>query len=71
VKRCPCSGLLASIIVFSLVPWSAANHSNRIDETWPALLLDDSAPADPVFAALQLRAQASLEKLMQSENAVD
>jgi hypothetical protein len=71
MNRSPWSGLIASIIVFSVFPWSAANNLDRMDEPWPVLLSDEPAPADPAVAALQRRAEASLEKLVQSARSVD
>jgi hypothetical protein len=71
MDRRGCGGLIASIIVFSLVPWSAADNLSRMEEPWPALLTDQPAPADPDFAALQQRAHASLARLIQSVPSID
>lgn len=62
----PWSGLGLSIVIFLMVPFSAATNLNPADEPWPALLSNEPAPVDPTFAALQHRANASLEKLVQS-----
>lgn len=71
MNRSPWSGLIASIIVFSVMPWSTAHNLNVVDEPWPPLLSAASTPADPAIAALQHRAEVSLEKLMQSGRAAD
>ena len=69
MNRRPGSGLVLSIIVFLMVPFSAATNRNPGDEPWPALLSNEPAPVDPSFAALQHRADAALEKLIQSASA--
>jgi hypothetical protein len=69
MNRRPWSGLVLSIVVFLTVPFSAATNRNPGDEPWPALLSSEPAPVDPGFAALQHRANASLEKLIQSASA--
>ena len=66
MNRRPWSGLVLSIVVFLMVPLSAATNRNPSDEPWPVLLSSEPAPVDPGFAALQHRANASLEKLIQS-----
>jgi len=65
----PWSGLVLSVIVFLMVPFSAATNRNPSDEPWPALLSNEPTLVDPSFAALQHRADAALEKLIQSANA--
>ena len=66
MNRRACSGLFASILVFSLVPWSAANNLDGMAEPWPALLSYEPANCDPEIAALQHRAQVSLASLVEA-----
>jgi hypothetical protein len=63
------SGLALSTVVFLMVPFPAATNLNSGNELWPVLLSSEPAAVDPDFAALQHRANASLEKLIQSASA--
>lgn len=60
-------GLVLAVAIFSMIPLIAASMSVRVDEPWPVLLSGEPDGVDPGFAALQRRAQDSLEKLIQSE----
>jgi len=60
-------GLVLAVAVFSMIPLIAASTSARVDVPWPVLLSGEFDSVDPELAALQRRAQDSLEKLIQSE----
>ena len=65
MNRRPWSRLILGIIFFSMVPLIEAADSPRTSEHWPNLLMHEPASIDPSIAALQQRANASLEKLIQ------
>ena len=67
MNRRPWSRLILGIIFFSMVPLIEAADSPRMGagEPWPNLLMHEPASIDPSIAALQQRANASLEKLVQ------
>ena len=67
MNRSPWSRLILGIIFFSMVPLIEAADSPRTGagEPWPNLLIHEPANIDPSVAALQQRANASLEKLVQ------
>lgn len=60
-------GLVLAVAVFSMIPLIAVSMSARVDEPWPVLLSGEADNIDPELAALQRRAQDSLEKLIRSE----
>jgi hypothetical protein len=57
---------LPGLMVLCMVPWIAATGIDRAEEPWPLLLNAAQTDADPNIAMLQLRANASLERLMES-----
>jgi hypothetical protein len=61
------SGPALGVIVALFASLSATSNSGRLDETWPNLLSQETA-GDPVLAQLHRRANAALEKLVQSED---
>jgi len=67
MNRRPWSRLILGIIFFSMIPLIEAADSPRTSasEPWPNLLMHEPASIDPSIAALQQRANASLEKLVQ------
>ena len=67
MNRRPWSRLILGIIFFSMVPLIEAADSPRMgaSEPWLSLLMHEPANIDPSVAALQQRANASLEKLVQ------
>ena len=62
-------GLGLGVIVFAVVPLSAATNSDPIPEPWPALLSSEPIPMDPEVADLQARADAALSALLQAAEA--
>ena len=55
-----------------MVPWIVvATDINRVEEPWPLLLATVQTDADPGIALLQLRAHASLARLMESEGGTE
>ena len=58
------NGLVLSIIVVGVVHLTAATNAGRMDEQWP--LSGDPGSADRSVAMLQLRANLTLERLVQS-----
>jgi len=67
MNRRPWSRLILGIIFFSMVPLIEAADSPRTSasEPWPNLPMHEPASIDPSITALQQRANASLEKLVQ------
>ena len=67
MNRRPWSRLILAIAIFSMVPLVAATDSPRMSasEPWPDLLTHEPASIEPSVAALQQRANASLENLVQ------
>jgi len=63
------NGLALGILVAVMVHLTAATNASRMDEPWPMLLSNEPAGINPHVAALQQRANGSLEKLMQSAGA--
>jgi len=62
----PWSGLVLGIIVVLMVHLTAATNAGRMDEPWPALLANEPDVSDLRIAMLQDRANAALERLVQS-----
>ena len=57
---------LLLILVALMVHLTVGPNAMRTDEPWPLLLPDNSAGIDPAISPLQLRANGSLEKLVQA-----
>jgi hypothetical protein len=49
-----------------MVPWIVATDINRAEEPWPLLLAAVQTDGNPEIAMLQLRANASLARLMEA-----
>ncbi len=60
------NGLTMGLIVITAVHLAALTSTERADEVWPALLSNEPVEVDPNFAALQQRANGSLERLVQA-----
>jgi len=52
-----------------MAPLVAAIEGGRVDEPWPSLLASESANIDPGIAMLQLRANLTLDRLVQAGRA--
>jgi hypothetical protein len=57
---------MPGLMALCMVPWIVATDINRADEPWPLLLTAAQTDADPGIAMLQLRANASLARLIES-----
>ncbi len=65
------NGLAFGIIVVLMVHLSAGTDSGRINEPWPKLLSGEPASVDPGVAALQQRANVSLDNLVRSARVLE
>jgi hypothetical protein len=66
-----CWGNLAvSFLVICMAPMTGVTNAGRIDEPWPTLLSSERT-SDLRVAMLQYRANAMLEKLIQSAPTVE
>jgi hypothetical protein len=63
------SGLALGIIVMCMAPLIDAMEGGPVDEPWPSLLASGPDSVDPVVAMLQLRANLTLDRLVQSGRA--
>ena len=62
----PWHKFMPGLMALCMVPWIVATDINRADEPWPLLLTAAQTDADPGIAMLQLRANASLARLIES-----
>jgi hypothetical protein len=62
----PWHKFMPGLMALCIVPWIAATDINRVEEPWPLLLVAMQTEADPGIAMLQLRANASLARLIES-----
>lgn len=63
------SGLALGVIVICMAPLIAVMEGSSVDEPWPSLLTNEPESVDPSVAMLQLRANLTLERLVQSGRA--
>ena len=63
------NGAVLGLLVAGMMQFSGTTNANRNAEPWPAMLGTASNNPDPGFVALQTRANAALERLVQSESA--
>jgi len=52
-----------------MAPLVAAIEDGRVDEPWPSLLVNEAVNVDPSIAMLQLRANLTLDRLVQAGRA--
>jgi hypothetical protein len=64
VNTRPWHKFVPGLIALCMVPVIVATDINRVEEPWPLLLAAVPTDADPDIAMLQLRANASLARLM-------
>ena len=60
------NGLVLGLFAVAVVHLTAITGAGRVDEAWPVLLSNGQVGIDPGVAALQQRANGSLERLVQS-----
>ena len=60
------NGLAIGLFVVTVVHLAAVTSTETASDVWPVLLSNEPAAADPNFAALQQRANGSLERLVQA-----
>ena len=65
------NGVMLGIIVAVIVHLTVGFDVTRTEEPWPLLLPDNSAGLDAAVSPLQLRANGSLERLVQSAGATE
>ena len=65
------NGVVLGILVALMVHLTVGFDAVRTEEPWPLLLPDNSAGIDPAVSPLQLRANGSLERLVQAARAAE
>ena len=62
---------LLGVIAFCALSLTGATEVSRVDEPWPVLLSSEPVEIDADFAKLQLRANITLARLMESDHTAE
>ena len=62
---------LLGVIAFYALSLTGATEVSRVDKPWPVLLSSEPVEIDADFAKLQLRANITLARLMESDHTAE